>query len=135
MKIAKKNELENGEKQECPFAVAVSIILIISRGTGFSRLYKIQMIPNILYICIIYSENRARIDMLLNFFLSYGIIKTKYYPKRGSSMINVFDVTEFGAVGDGVCDCTEAFQRAIDEAKKVKGTVIVPPGTYISATL
>ena len=50
-------------------------------------------------------------------------------------MINVFDVTEFGAVGDGVCDCTEAFQRAIDEAEKVKGTVIVPPGTYISATL
>ena len=50
-------------------------------------------------------------------------------------MINVFDVTEFGAVGDGICDCTEAFQRAIDEAKKVKGTVIVPPGTYISATL
>ena len=83
MKIAKENESENGEKQGCRFAVAVSIILIISMGAGFSRLYKIQIIPNILYICIIDSEIRVQIDILLNFFLSYGIIKTKYYPKKG----------------------------------------------------
>lgn len=50
-------------------------------------------------------------------------------------MINTFDVTKFGAVGDGAADCTAAFQAAIDEAEKVKGAVIVPPGTYSCKTL
>ncbi len=50
-------------------------------------------------------------------------------------MTNVFNVTDFGAVSDGVTDCTAAFQKAIDEAEKVKGSVIVPPGTYVCSTL
>ena len=50
-------------------------------------------------------------------------------------MTNVFDVTKFGAVADGVTDCTAAFQNAIDEASTVKGAVIVPPGVYICSTL
>ena len=50
-------------------------------------------------------------------------------------MTNVFDVTEFGAVGDGVTDSTEAFQRAIDKAGEVKGAVVVPPGMYLCSTL
>ncbi len=50
-------------------------------------------------------------------------------------MLNVFDVTEFGAVGDGVTDSTEAFQQAIDKAGEVKGAVVVPPGMYICNTL
>lgn len=45
-------------------------------------------------------------------------------------MTNVFDVTDFGAVGDGITDCTASFQSAIDAAEKVKGAVIVPPGVY-----
>ncbi len=46
-------------------------------------------------------------------------------------MKNVFDVTEFGAIGDGAFDCTEAFQTAVDKAAEVKGAVVVPPGTYV----
>lgn len=41
-----------------------------------------------------------------------------------------FDITEFGAVGDGVCDCTEAVQKALDAAENCQGSVIVPPGRY-----
>lgn len=50
-------------------------------------------------------------------------------------MTNVFDIIEFGAVGDGKTDCTKAIQTALDEAGKVKGTVIVPPGRYLCADL
>lgn len=50
-------------------------------------------------------------------------------------MINVFDVTDFGAVGDGITDCTAAFQTAVDKAGEVKGSVIVPPGTYVCSTV
>lgn len=45
-------------------------------------------------------------------------------------MNNIFDVTEFGAVPDGVSDSTEAFQSAVDKAHEVKGCVVVPPGIY-----
>lgn len=50
-------------------------------------------------------------------------------------MTSVFDVTDFGAVGDGTVDSTIAFQAAIDKAAEVKGAVIVPPGMYICSTL
>lgn len=45
-------------------------------------------------------------------------------------MTNIYDITEFGAVGDGVFDCTTAIQNALDEAGKTCGCVIVPPGNY-----
>lgn len=50
-------------------------------------------------------------------------------------MLNVFDITEFGAVGDGVTDCTKAVQAALDVASKCMGKVIVPPGKYMVAGL
>ena len=45
-------------------------------------------------------------------------------------MQNVFDITQFGAVGDGVKDCTAQIQAALDAAGTVRGTVVVPPGRY-----
>ncbi len=54
----------------------------------------------------------------------------KTISNNGDSMENVFNVCDFGAVGDGIFDSTDAFQSAIDEAEKVKGAVIVPPGSY-----
>ncbi len=45
-------------------------------------------------------------------------------------MKTVFDITEFGAVGDGVTDCTEAIQKAMDAAGGCKGKITVPPGNY-----
>lgn len=49
---------------------------------------------------------------------------------------NVYDVRSFGAVGDSLTINTEAFQRAVDRAENAGGgTVLVPPGVYISGTI
>lgn len=50
-------------------------------------------------------------------------------------MKNTFDITAFGAVGDGETDCTAAIQAALDAAAEVEGTVIVPPGKYLTGQL
>ncbi|MBR7132379.1 MAG: right-handed parallel beta-helix repeat-containing protein [Clostridia bacterium] len=50
-------------------------------------------------------------------------------------MINIFDVTDFGAVGDGKTDSTVAIQSALDKAGEVKGEVVVPPGKYLCGDL
>jgi hypothetical protein len=47
----------------------------------------------------------------------------------------VFDVTAFGAVGDGKTDSTAALQKALDAAGEVQGAVSVPPGTYMTSEL
>ena len=46
-------------------------------------------------------------------------------------MINVFDITDFGAVGDGITDSSAAVQLALDAAKNCMGSVVVPPGNYL----
>ena len=47
-------------------------------------------------------------------------------------MTNIFDITAFGAIGDGVFDCTQAIQAALDAAGEVRGAVVVPPGNYLT---
>ena len=50
-------------------------------------------------------------------------------------MTNVFDITAYGAVGDGKTDCTAAIQQALDDAAKVEGKVVVPAGRYLTGRL
>src|SRR5690606_31192986 len=45
--------------------------------------------------------------------------------------LDVFNVKDYGAVGDGITDDTDAFQAALDEARvNGGGTVYVPAGRY-----
>lgn len=50
-------------------------------------------------------------------------------------MKNVFLATDFGAVGDGQTDCTQAIQAALDQAGTVRGEVVIPPGVYLCGRL
>ena len=47
-------------------------------------------------------------------------------------MGRIFDIREFGAVGDGETECTRALQTAIDRcAEAGGGTVLVEEGVYL----
>jgi len=50
-------------------------------------------------------------------------------------METVFNIIDFGAVGDGCTDCTIAVQNALDMAAQCYGVVVVPPGKYLVGTL
>jgi hypothetical protein len=65
----------------------------------------------------------------------WKIVKTKY--PTSDTVVAGYNVLDFGALGDGQKDCTEAFQAALDSISKAGGgTVFVPEGRYaIKGTL
>src|SRR6185437_6583196 len=47
-----------------------------------------------------------------------------------------FAITDFGAVGDGKTDCTEAIAKAIEAcAEKGGGRVVVPAGQFLTGAI
>ena len=56
-------------------------------------------------------------------------VRRPWFPDR------FFPVTQFGAVGDGVTDCTAAFAAAISACSRRGGHVIVPPGSYVTGAI
>jgi polygalacturonase len=50
----------------------------------------------------------------------------------GTPVFNIFD---FGATGDGKTLNTLALQRAVDKCAEQGGTVVVPPGTYLTGSI
>ena len=53
-----------------------------------------------------------------------------------SSSGSYFDVRQYGARGDASTLCTSPIQQAIDDCHAAGGgTVVLPPGTYVSGTL
>ena len=55
---------------------------------------------------------------------------------RALSRLVEYDVTRYGAKGDGVTKDTAAIQRAVDAAARVGGTVVLPSGkTFLSGTI
>jgi polygalacturonase len=62
-----------------------------------------------------------------------GVVGAAARPARARP---VFDVTDFGARGDGTTLATAALQKAIDRcAATGGGTVVLPPGRYLSGAL
>src|SRR5437588_4341504 len=57
-------------------------------------------------------------------------IKAPVFPKRD------FDITKFGAVGNGRLDCTDAVRKAIDACNLAGGgRVVVPAGEFSTAAI
>jgi hypothetical protein len=50
-------------------------------------------------------------------------------------MAAALDVRDFGAKGDGAAKDTKAIQTAVDKASEAGGTVVIPPGRYVSGTI
>ena len=47
-----------------------------------------------------------------------------------------YDITLYGAVGDGAYDCTQAFADAVEKVRQAGGgTVLVPPGRFLTGTV
>ena len=49
--------------------------------------------------------------------------------------VEICNVREFGAKGDGTTKDTEAIQKALDACAGKSGRVVVPPGTYLTGSL
>ncbi|MFI6299864.1 glycoside hydrolase family 28 protein [Nonomuraea sp. NPDC050790] len=57
-------------------------------------------------------------------------IRPPRFPRR------TWDITAFGAVGDGVTDCTAAFRLAVAACNRAGGgRVVVPPGRFLSGAI
>ena len=57
-------------------------------------------------------------------------IQPPVFPQRD------FDVTRFGAAGDGVADCTAAFRKAVAACHEAGGgRVVVPDGTFLTGAI
>jgi len=49
---------------------------------------------------------------------------------------NTFNIIDYGASGDGITDCTQAFRDAIDDAsQKGGGKIIVPEGVFLTGPI
>ncbi len=80
--------------------------------------------------------------MIKDIFVPFGIIfllisstivvlaQAPEMPRNG-----VFNVRDFGASGDGKTLDSPAIQRAIEACAKTGGTVLLPPGRYLSGSL
>jgi polygalacturonase len=57
-------------------------------------------------------------------------IRPPVFPNRD------FTITDYGAVGDGATDCTEAFRKAIEACNNAGGgRVVVPAGVYLTGAI
>ena len=77
----------------------------------------------------------ARASVLAVIILAITILPL-LFSQATASIAGVYNVTDYGAVGDGNTLNTKAIQAAVDACtKNGGGTVLFPPGIYLSGTI
>lgn len=64
-------------------------------------------------------------------FYVIDLVDAENVPVALSQPTNSLSVTSYGAVGDGVTDCTTFFQNCITAARSQNNSVWIPTGTYL----
>lgn len=59
------------------------------------------------------------------------LVDTENVPAAIPQPSNSLSVTSYGAIGDGVTDCTTAFQNCMSAARSQSKSVWIPAGTYL----
>jgi len=77
-----------------------------------------------------------RISRLIRMLSSAVFLTVSVAAANAAQAVNLYNVRELGAAGDGVSKDTPAIQKAVDLAHADSGgTVYFPPGTYLSGTI
>jgi polygalacturonase len=88
------------------------------------------MMVLVLTLCACHSGAQIPDDPWKDVQLILARIVPPVFPQRD------FDITAFGARGDGSLDCTEAFQNAVEEcAQNGGGRVVVPAGDFLTGPI
>ena len=91
-----------------------------------------------LHLCLLLSSTRlAKCENQLSGF-DIELFGPPEWSATTAKRQHVFDLTDFGAVGDGVTDNTRAFQNAMYAVSGVShiggGQLYVPPGTFLTGS-
>ena len=78
---------------------------------------------------LLINRNLMNTRILLIVFLSF------YFGQNISAKGYVFNITDYGAKGDGITLDTKAIQSAINDAAENGGRVVIPGGKYLSGTI
>jgi hypothetical protein len=75
-------------------------------------------------------KKKLGLIFILGIFILMEVQLNTFASDKGQK---TFSVLEYGAIADAKTDVTGSFQKALDEAGKTGGTVIIPPGQYLIA--
>ncbi|HYW95938.1 MAG TPA: glycosyl hydrolase family 28 protein, partial [Bacteroidales bacterium] len=65
--------------------------------------------------------------ILIIFLISPGL--------AGYNQTPVYNITDFGALGDGITDNTGAIQKAVNQCSQTGGKIVFPEGVFLSGTV
>lgn len=71
----------------------------------------------------------------MKFLITFFLVGTLISGASNAQAPATFNILSYGAVADGKTVNTPTIQKAIDEAAAVRGTLVIPTGTYVTGTL
>lgn len=85
------------------------------------------------YIALFIFFNPSALLARGNFFPLQNQVQKDFYFRqfKKNNTKEIIHIKDFGAVGNGKTNCTEAFQKAAEYLQANGGTLIIDPGTYI----